>query len=249
MKKCRGICLLITILCFLMLLSGCGLFQNGLVDGIRDTITGTKEVATELEEGIEGLEVGGENGEGVVDETDVKSEDEFRVFDSLVDFGTSFKEIEITTTTNGEKEATSFTFLGEETVDGESTQRVTFTAPDDSAEVWITKENEVIKAKVDGETLDFPQMYGLVFLNLSLFTVEPDLSWTDWNFSSQKTTSRNLGSETVNATIFEVRYPYAEEFELNYEVAEIGGRNMLIGMEVVQGDGVVNHQITRLIPR
>jgi len=245
--------------------SGCDMIRNLVVEEAKDVLddraSNNGSPLKEVEEVIdEKLDVSEEDevedaADAGVDDAPVDIEEQdFHIFNNVIDLGSKFQEMEITVLGDhsSDEETVNYTFLGEDTIDGISTQQVMVTASDEnqeSMELWITPENEVIKAVVDDEVMEFPQMYGFAFFNLLLFTVEPDLSWTDWEYSTQSDVTRDLGRGSINATRYEVRYPFAEEFELTYEVAEVAGRNILIRMEVVQGDDVVDYRISRLIPR
>ncbi len=236
---------LLTLLMLLGITGGCGIFMGEAEEAIEEI----EEQAEDVIEEIEDEEI--DDSELDIDE------EELHTFANIAEFGKMFKEIELTVIESAldEEEGDnvfSYIFLGEDTVDGVETQHVKMIAPDapeETIEVWITEDQEVIKAVVDGEEEEYPEMYGMMLIYFDLIAWDLDLDWINWEITNQSSGTKDLGAGSFPTITYEV-IPPGEETVLTYEVGKIAGHNMLISMEVIDAEGAKGGiQVTKLIPR
>ncbi len=152
----------------------------------------------------------GENDEVIVDVTVIKDGVQlaqstppdadtikFANYDSMFDLSGTYNEIELLI--NGR--TFTYKFAEREEIDGVETQHIKILSDQKSMEIWIDKDEKILKAVSDGESLSVDKAQpGIMFLEY-LRVFFSDQSWNPaWDFAESEDASRNLGSGIMKIT-------------------------------------------------
>lgn len=130
-------------------------------------------------------------------------------------------------------------------------------------DLWLDDDGMIIRIARDGEILTSEQDMGLaggqatnamlgpqayILLNYQLqLTSAPHRAYVDWQLVNRTKINREISNDSLTVDVFDFQTPAAER--KYFEIADVNGKNVYIGVYAEYEDGLRQFQVTRLIPR
>lgn len=180
-----------------------------------------------------------------------------------------FKELDYTLTTQSADGTTtafdlSYTFSGDDSeLDARKFELILVEDGEEKVfETWINDAGECVKAGVDGEYLTGEMAslttMGFVFhlIWVTAYTegfseafIENDFEGYGWTVEESTAGTQDFGAGNVPVHFYRFKYSWlSEEVVYEWEVANIGGKNMFTKWKMAIGEDIVEMNVNRIIP-